>query len=260
MCRFLPALCLALSLSCPAQDLVDQIFGKKGGDDQLSIEVAYRRVKGAKAGVYLAKRFPGKKVLVLLPAEMPGLGGNQAEPAFKATLDGLRAGLGGKLPIVGVVEPKMPAAIKARVQAAMGGMQPGGMAMMPEGQLWFDVPALNKELAPFKGKYDLLVCLTSLPGTHMMPGMMNGKKAVGFDKLDFWLDPNVSVVLLEGGVNKFLRLIQVGKIIAAATYKQNITEEAYEKAPPRNLADAFNMRFVLITPENIAQHMSYFAH
>jgi hypothetical protein len=88
--------------------------------------------------------------------------------------------------------------------------------------------------------------------------MPNRKRPVGCNKLDFWLEPNVNVVLLEGGISRFGRLIQTGKIVAAATYKMNIPEAAYTNAPPRDLENAFSMRFVLITPENLDQYKPYF--
>jgi hypothetical protein len=261
MHRVLAFLALALSLSCSAQELIDQLYANTP-DGQLGIEVRYRRVKGAKAGRYLAENYPGKRVLVLVPPEMPMVGGGKAaEPPYKATVEGFQMGLGGKLSIVAMVEPKMPAAVRAKLQNMPVAVGPNGqgMVMMPEGLMWFDVTALNNELAPFKAKFDILVCFTMLPGTGRMIGGGDGKQDAGFEKLDFWLDEKVNVLLLEGGVNLFGKLIQVGKIIGAATYRQNISEDAYEKPPPQNLEDAFKMRFVLITPKNLAQHMSYFA-
>jgi hypothetical protein len=233
--------------------------GGKGGA-QGGIEEAYRNVKGEKLGVYLAGKFAGKKALVLLPPEMPMMGGEQpAEPAYKAVLEGLEKGLGGKVQIVGKIEPKMPEDVKAKLQSAMGaGGAPEDMAMMPEGQMWFDVPALDKELASYKGKYDMLICLTSLPGVDMMMPMGGGKKPIPIGKLSIMKDDKVKLVLAEGSINKFGRAIQSQKVVAAVTYKQNIDEKAYEEMPPKELDAAFDMRFVLITPETLSQYASYF--
>jgi hypothetical protein len=239
---------------------VFQMMGGGGGKGkQTSIEEAYRNVKGEKLGVYLAGKFAGKKALVLLPPEQPPMGGDQpSTPAYEDTLKGLETGLGGKIQIVGKIEPKMPADVKAKLQAAAGAGAPEDMAMMPEGQMWFDVPTLEKELAPYKGKYDMLICLTSLPGVDMMMPMGGGKRSVPIGKLSIMSDKTTKVVLAEGGVGKFGRYIQGQKVVAAVTYKQNIDEKAYEEMPPKDLDQAFDMRFVLITPENLAQNLSYF--
>jgi hypothetical protein len=178
-------------------------------------------------------------------------------PSYKAVLDGLKKGIAGKLTIVGQVEPKMPADVKTKLAAAMGQGGPEDMAMMPEAQLWFNVPALNKELAPYKGKYDLLVCLTCLPGVDMMP-TIGGRKPVPVTELSIMSDDKVKLVLGEGGVWKFGPMIQVRKVVAAVTYRRDIREEAYEQMPPKGLDAAFAMRYVLITPENLTKYKPYF--
>jgi hypothetical protein len=185
-----------------------------------------------------------------MPGEEP------SEPGYVAVMKGMEKGFGGQITIVSKIEPKMPADIKQKMQAAMAGGE-GDMGMMPEGQMWFDVPALENELTPFKGQYDLLICLTNLPGMDTMP-MMGGKKPVSLSKLSIWKEKDVKVVLAEGGINKFGGMIQSGKIPAAVTYKQNIEEAAYENMPPKELDAAFDMRFVLITPETLGQYASYF--
>jgi hypothetical protein len=121
------------------------------------------------------------------------------------------------------------------------------------------VPALEKELAPFKGQYDLLICLTNLPGLDIMSMMgMGAKQPVPLSKLSIWKERDVKVVLAEGGINKFGGMIQSGKIPAAVAYKQNIPETAYETMPPKELDAAFDMRYVLVTTETIGQFRSYF--
>jgi hypothetical protein len=258
MFRLLFALSLALCLASPAQGILDQLFGG-GANQQRKIETAYRKVRGTKLGTHLASQFAGKKVLLLLPPEMPPMPGEgPVTLPYKAVLEGLEKGMAGKLTVVGKIEPRMPAEVKAQLQKAMVEQGFDNMAMMPQAQMWFDVPALEKELAPYKGKYDLLVCLASLPGVDMMMPMAGGKRPVPLNKLSIMAEKDVKLVLAQGGIAKFGRVIQARKVVAAVTYKQNITEEAFTQMPPQDLDAAFNMRYVLITPENLQKNAIYF--
>jgi hypothetical protein len=238
------ALCVALSPTTMAQE---------GGNHGVNIERQYRVLKGRKLGAFLAGKFPGKRALILLPAETPAMRGVGEKPHV-AVLDGLKAELGG-VEIVGVIEPKLPAAVKAALRAGMGG--PGGERMiMPENMQWFGVRKLNKELAAYKGKYDILVCLTSLPGVSPMP--MGPRKAVPFTELTCWDEKGVSVAIAEGGISKFGSRIESGAICAVVTGKRQIPDADFERPPAKGLDEAFNTRFVLITPENMAKHAEYF--
>ena len=238
------ALCVALSSTTMAQG---------GGNHGANIERQYRVLKGRKLGAFLAGKFPGKRALILLPAETPAMRG-EVEGPHVAVLEGLKAELGG-VEIVGVIEPKLPAAVKAALRAGMGG--PGGERMiMPENMQWFGVRKLNKELAAFKGKYDIFICLTRLPEVEMMG--MRGLRAITFAKLTCWTEKGVSVAIAEGGISRFRSQIESGAICAAVSYKMQIPDADYEKRPAKDLDEAFSTRYVLITQENVAKHAAYF--
>lgn len=227
--------------------------GGKREPPAVSINRRYQVIKGRALGGYLAETFPGKRALILLPPEMPGMIGATGEPPYKAQLAGLKRAMTG-MEIVAKVEPKMPAEMKARFAKALADAK-GGMLMMPEEMRWFSVARLNEELHPYEGKYDILICLTSLPGVEPIP---TGMREEPYTKLTCWTDPTIKIALSEGGVARLGKAIADGKICAAVTYGQNIPDDAWDKQPPADLMEAFGKRFVLITPDNIQEHQSYF--
>jgi hypothetical protein len=249
------ALCVALSSTTMAQGIFTRLFG---GSTRYAadMEAQYRVVKGRKLGAFLAGKFAGKRAVVLFPPEAPVMGGEEGDPGempHVAVFKGLKAAMG-DIEIVGTIKPRMPAGVKAKIKVAGG---EGDMMMMPEAMQWFGVKELNKELAAFKGKYDILVCLTSLPGVERMMGM-RGLRAVPFTELTCWTEKGVSVALAEGGISRFRSQIESGAICAMATYKMQIPDADYEKRPAKDLDEAFSTRYVLITSENIAKHAAYF--
>jgi len=247
------ALCVVLPSTTMAQGILGRLFG--GGGDAGNLERQYRAIKGRKLGAFLAGKFAGKRAVILLPAETPAMGGEENEPGEKphvAVLEGLKDAMG-DIKIVGTIEPKMPDDVKAKIKVAGG---EGDMMMMPEAMQWFGVKQLNKELAAYKGKYDLLICLTGLPGVEMMG--MGGLRVVAFTELTCWTEKGVSVALAEGGVGRFRSRIESGAICVAVCYKRGISEAEYDRRPARDLDEAFGMRFVLITQENVKKNLTYF--
>ncbi len=251
--RPMAILCIIIALGAAGM----KMFGGKPGGKTADINTRYQEIKGEVLGAHLAQKYAGKKALILLPPEMPVMGEQPAEPPYKGVLSGLEKALGSTVQVVGKLEPKMPDDVRAKLQAASGAGGPEDMAMMPEGQMWFNVKTLNTELEAYKGKFDILICLTSLPGVEVM-GMGNVKMDP-YTKLTIWPDKNVTIALAEGGINKLGRAIRDGKIVAAVTYKQQISDDAWDKEPPSDLQEAFGKRFVLITPENLTQNMAYFS-
>lgn len=246
-----------VAILCILVAVAAAIYSMVGGGkpDTGNRERAYREIKGRKVGTYLAGKFSGKKIVVLLPPEtaMPQEGG-ESELPHKAVLEGFTKGLDGKLEVVGTIDPKMPADIKAKMEKAMA--DGGEGMMMAEGQPWFGVKELNKELEAYKGKYDILVCLTGLPGVE--PPMGNRRGFVSVMQLSAMKDKEVKIAMAEGGIAKFGKAIQSGKVIAAVSHKRDMKDEDYDKDPVKDLDEAFGTRFVLVTPENVKEHSAQF--
>ena len=252
------SVCLALP-SAMAQGLIPRLFGIGGRHATANRERAFREVKGRKLGAHLAEKFPGKKVVILLPAETVPMGGldeeaRKMETPHEAILEGLLKGLGGKLEVAGTIAPKMPDDVKAKYQKAMTSAD--GM-MMIEGQPWFGVNELNKELEPYQDKYDVLVCLAGLPGVEAP--MLGARGFVPVTKLSAMKDPKVSIAIADGGVSRFARAIAGKKVVAVVSWRRNMKDEDYDRNPGKDLDEAFGIRFVLITPENVQEHREYFA-
>ena len=254
MCRaILLAICVVSSSTTMARGILGRLFG--GGGNVGNLERQYRVIKGRKLGVFLAGKFAGKRAVVLLPPEVPVMGGAANEPGewpHIAVLAGLKAELKG-VEIVGMIKPKMPADVKAKIKASGGD---GYIMMMPEAMQWFGVKQLNRELAAYKGKYDLLICLSRLPGVR--PLGMGRRKAVSFPELTCWTEKGVSVAIAEGGISRFKSRIESGTICAVVCGKRQIPDADYEKPPAKDLDEAFGTRFALITPENVRKYWMYF--
>ena len=250
-------LCIIVALLAAGMKMKTMFGG--GNTEAANINTRYLGIKGEVLGGYLNQKFAGKKALVLLPPEMPAMGEQTGEPSYKAVLNGIKKAMPG-VTIVAEVEPKMPESVKAALAKASGGANgPEDMVMMPEGQMWFDVSILNKELEAYKGKFDLLICLVNLPGVEPMSMGMPGARMEPYTKLGVWADKNIKIALSEGGIGRLGRSILDGKICAAVVCQQKISDDAWDKQPPSDLQAAFDMRFVLITPENVKQNMSYFS-
>jgi hypothetical protein len=226
-------------------------------DHSRSIEDRYRFVKGKKVGLYLAEKFAGKRVLVMLPADAPMFPGPVPDVLpHELVWQGLKEGMAGKLTVAGEVKARRPAGAMAKLQKALErSLSPAHTDKIPDSMWWLDGVAMNRDLARHKGEYDLLVCLTDLPGVIPMP-CGDGEEPVSVAKLDIWKDDAVRVVFVEGRVAKLGPLIQSGKIAAVATYKSGPSDTPCGR-PPASLDEKFDQRFVLITSENLQEYTRY---
>jgi hypothetical protein len=116
----------------------------------------------------------------------------------------------------------------------------GGMEgeMLPPLEYWYTASLVNKLLDKYDGKYDMIVTTIGLP--------QDAKR------LDIWKgDKKPKVALASGSVYELRGAIKSGAIVAAVTY--NPQAEYDDKPVPKDLDEAFNKRFLLLTPENIDQ-------
>ena len=246
------SLCLALPSSTMGQGFFSMRRAVRYG--QAKIDKRYEEVMGERLGRYVATKFKGKRALILLPPESFILDyGKDVDMPHMLPLQGLRKGMK-RLVVVDTIKPKMPAAVRAKIKR--DSVEKRTMMPNPRDYLWFGVRELNQELERYKGTYDVLVCLTSLPGVDLPP--LRSRTPVGFEKLRVWQEKGVSVALLDVTVVGLRPLIQSGKICAAATYKRNLPHGTFEIPPARNLNKAFDTRFLLITPDNVSEYPTYF--
>ncbi|MBR0460122.1 MAG: hypothetical protein IJJ26_12870 [Victivallales bacterium] len=189
-------------------------------------ELEYQKVQTKKLGQFLAEKYAGKKVVLM---KDPTIGSAPAQEL--PIIAGLKEGLGTALTIVAEIAPDAP-----KVPAGEDGEE-----MMEPIETWFDVKKLNETLAKAPD-YDILITTCGLPEqwnyNKGLPGNLKGKQ----------------VVIAGGSIYNLGAPILKGEIIAAVTYKPNA--EYDEKPVPSNLDEAFNKRYVLVTPEDIKQKAS----
>jgi len=227
--RPLAIACIVVALVCAFWNIINQTFM---GGGNMTGEKAYQRISAEYLAQHLAEAHPGAKAIIVLEPSMGGTGDGQTKPL----LEGLRRGLQGKIEIVAEVAPQVPANMKG----AMGEMpmaEGSGMEgeMMPPLEMWFKSALMIELLAPYKGQYDMVITTIGLPQDAQ--------------NLPFWKD-KTPVVIASGSIYELRKPIQSGMIVAAVTYNPKAVYD--ENDPPRDLKAAFDKRYLLVTPENVA--------
>lgn len=228
--------------------IIGALWGIKNtisGADQTAArdrELEYQRIQTRELGKYLATKFAGEKVLVMVD---PMLYVNvYGEPVTRidTALEGLKQGLDGKLPVVDTIYPKMPFKTRqAPVKGPDGVEMPAEDDMIEPMEVWFDSKKMN-EILPAPESYDILVTLVGLPNGKPVPALAGKKLAlVGGDTSTYGI--------LFKAQDKRLPLT-----VASVTHNPKAVYD--DKPIPRDAQEAFNKRFLLITAENIDQVMT----
>ncbi len=196
-----------------------------------TLENAYEinRIAGRTLGEKLAPDTPGMRVLILVPPM-----GNGGEPGWPALpiIDGLRQGLGGDADTVDIRVPKRPGSVRARQH------QPGQEGKterieLASGLSWLDAKAFSALMDQYRGEFDLVVVyFINLPRVTGKPD---------------W--PRLAV--LNAPVGHLRPMIAAGLIEAAVVLKPKPASAAQVKRVPSDPVEAFNLRYLLITPDNL---------
>ncbi|NMA43744.1 MAG: hypothetical protein GX946_10245 [Oligosphaeraceae bacterium] len=218
------------------------------GDDMKEArnrELEYQRIQTRELGKYLSEKFAGSKVLIIVDPMLRfdtwGAPITREDPI----LEGLKQGLGSNLTITAEVFPKMPVREKpAPIAGPDGQMIDPIDHMMEPMEMWFTADKL-KEILPAKDSYDILISLVGLPSQGNVAAVMRdlaGKK----------------LVLVGGDTMMMGRMFAAGEkaaavgpvMAAAVTYNPKAIYD--DKPIPRDPKEAFDKRYLLITPENFA--------
>lgn len=184
------------------------------------------RISAFTLGQYVAEKQPQAKVLIVASPDM-GQGAGQAEDII---LTGLKQGLGTGVTIVAEVRP-----LGSMIPESLG-TEPA--APDPNAIVWPMPESLDKILAPHEGQFDILITTAGLPFEA--------------GKLKMWKWKTVpKIAVAAGSVQELQGPIASGQVMAAVGPKLSAPAEV--KSVPRDIAKAFNERFILITPENVAQ-------
>ena len=220
-------LCAIIALGCALANIFTG--GGPGMDEIVDIELKYQEIAGQKLGQHLAKTYPGEDALVILdPAK-------QKSDQRYALLEGLKEGLGNKVTVAKEVYPEIP---QKFIEEFMGDVPPEEQdeSMLPPTEYWL-TPSLFDNIVAEHGKnVDMVITCIGLPNN---PGAM-----------EFWsMNPRPKLVIASGGVYELKRAIAQGAVAAAVSYNPSMVYD--QKAPPSDLDEAFDKRYLLITPENV---------
>jgi len=220
-----------------------QIFSG-GAPSQRSVmqsQYAYMMVSTEKLGQYLAEKYPGSKALVIVAPTSTLV--NQSNEAL---VKGLKEGMGGKVEIIKEIAPEVPKMNMPNMPtmpANADGKTPKAppmdpVAMMGPPEFWLTPAAMDSLIEPYIGKADLVITTIGLP--------------MDMAKMKYWTwEKKPKMVLASGGIFSLKKAIEAQAVAAAVAYNPKSTFD--NLAPPSNLEEAFNKRFVLITPDNIKE-------
>lgn len=200
-------------------------------------EVAFQKAAGKKLGTYLAEKYAGAKMLILSEPKM----GN---PSGKTNplIDGFKEGVGTKLTLVAEISPEVPADKAKAFSAEMpmegpSGAGEGAGPMMPPLDYWYTAKIFDELIGKQTG-FDMIVTTIGLPNDA-------GKSRILKDKAR----PKIAV--LNGTIYDLKAAIKPDMIVGAVTYNPKAIYD--DKPVPKDLDEAFNKRYLLVTPETLQQ-------
>lgn len=201
----------------------------RSGDPALA-SAAYGHVAGRKVGRFLCAQYPGARMLVLTAPKgsMP-----DSEIEYHASLvQGLRVEARGKMELVRVLSLDGTCVADGRhSQQGIGSMHPNATPLLTPQNL-------EKILAPYAGSYDLVVTTLSLQPS-----------ASGSSDWDSSSPPKL--VLLCSQVTGLRKMIEDRHVVGAVVFHPHYV--LWPLKPPSDLDLAFNKRYLLITPGNVAE-------
>jgi len=219
------------------------------GDDQKAArdrELEYQRIQTRELGKYLAGKFAGQKAVVMvdpmLRFDVYGTPITREDPI----LEGLKQGLGTSISIVQEIYPKMPFKEKKAPVTGPDGEMIMDDDMMEPMEMWFTGREL-KEIVPPADTYDMFITLIGLPGGRPAREMADKNLVlVGGDTL------SMGLLFQANGQNG------LPNTVAAVTYNPNAVYD--DKAIPSDPKEAFDKRFLLVTPETFESIQSTHAN
>lgn len=215
-------ICLVVVFVCAIAVMVQTgVFGSNGETQRLiQNEMAYSRARAVVVGHYLAEKFPGSKALVVTDGSQPL---NQGQTQL---LEGLKEGLGNAVSI--------EAAEGLPIDKSK--MKPEEYRPMEE---MMSAALFDKFIARHPNA-TLLITLIGLP--------------YDVSNMSLWRMPAATrpkVALLSGDIHQLKSAVQAGYIVAAVAMRPDIKD--IEAKAPSDAQKAFDLRYVLVTPDNVVK-------
>ncbi len=226
--------CIVVALATALMNIVKSTTG--GGTGEIvEREQLFQKIGTKKLALYLAEKYPGAKALILTE---PRLGAQANKPNI--LVEGLKEGFGTKITVVAEISPDIPKnaanSFAAEMPSAEGGEAGMEGEMLPPLEYWYTGALLQKLLDKHAGTFDMLVSTIGLPQDA--------------NRMKIWKSKNKpKVVIANGSVYELKSAIKNGMIVGAVTY--NPKAEYDDKPVPKDLDEAFDKRFLLLTPETV---------
>lgn len=192
-------------------------------EETVTRESGYLRVAMRKLGLHFAKDYEGKNVVIILPFPF-----HQTREGQRAMVEGLERTLSGTT--LSIVQPKLPPALSGSNKGPSEGDN-------PPLETWFDARYMDRVLLDSAREADLVISLIGLPHD--------------FEKMTFWkAKQRPQFATWRGPIKAMRPYLMRGDIAAIVDFAP---EPVYERAPvPSDLDEAFNKRYVLLTPKSPA--------
>ncbi|OGV63272.1 MAG: hypothetical protein A3K19_12865 [Lentisphaerae bacterium RIFOXYB12_FULL_65_16] len=204
-------------------------------------EMRYQFFGGKKLGLYLAEKYPNSKAVIIVQASPTGASGG--EDRKNALVDGLKEGLGTAITVVAEASPELPASARRAMGGGAaggpggeGGPGPEAMDMVAPLEYWFTAELFDKLVSKYSKQADLVITTIGLPQD--------------VSAMKFWqMNPRPKLAMASGSVYELKKAFKGQAIVAAVTYSPKAQYK--DKPAPNDMDEAFNERFLLITPESI---------
>lgn len=214
--------CLVVVFICAIAVMVQTgVFGEGGETNRLiKNELAYSKSRAVIVGQHLAEKYPGSKALVITD------GSNPPNKSQEQLLEGLKEGIGSAIAIESA----------EGLPIERNNMKPEEYRPMEE----MMSAVLFDKLISRHPNCNLVISLIGLP--YDVPNMA------------LWKMPEATrpkVALLTGDIHQLKAAIMAKYIVAAVSMRPDLKN--IEEKAPSDPKKAFDIRYVLITPENVAK-------
>jgi hypothetical protein len=193
-------------------------------------ERTYQQVSAQKLGAHIAETYPDARVAVILPFELIHEDADRA-----AIVTGVLEGLGENASNVMRIDGRLPDDVR---RAALEAVRLGESSRMPQRNEWYTPAYFDELVEPAMGKCDVLISLIGLPEDAAAP--------------QFWRRPDrPKLAVWYGPVRRLRAPIAAGDVAAAVARRPDAIDDG--EPAPDDLDAAFDRRFLLVTPQNVAQ-------
>jgi hypothetical protein len=232
---------LGIVLVCALTILIKSM-GSGETKQLIANEMYYARASAEVLGRKLAAAHPGAKALVIVEDK------KITNEHLKNRLEALKLGLGTAVTVVDVDSPDLN----------LGKVPPEGIDDLAGDPGAPAPPAPPQDMMMMMPIQEMMLAIhfddmiTRHPECSLIISFIGLPRDVG-DMAIWGLDPETrpKLALLQGEVHALKNAITSGAISAAVAYRPDAKFD--EAAPPKDIQEAFDKRYILITPENLEE-------